>query len=64
MTAKTLEEQPLHDSKMESFTNENNDAQDMDTWEDPYTCCGCIPIKYGMYIMTVGSYIGLIIAIA
>ena len=43
---------------MESF----NDPEEANAklWEDPYRCCGCIPIKWGMYLMTVGSWVGLI----
>ena len=56
-----MEEQNLSGEKMESFTNDKDGAQgNEDTWEDPYTCCGCIPIKCGMILLTVGSYFLLI----
>ena len=49
------------DSKMESFSRNTGDLPsvgDNNTWEDPMTCCGCIPIKCGMIILAVLSYIG------
>ena len=50
--------QEENDSKMESFTkNDGAAADNQDSWEDPMTCCGCIPIKIGMYILTIGSYV-------
>ena len=56
------------DSKMESFSRNTGDLPngggDKDTWEDPMTCCGCIPIKCGMVILAIGSYLDAIPNIA
>ena len=52
---KLVDETERIQSGMESFGDNDDGA-----WEDPNKCCGCIPIKIGMYMLAIGSWVGLI----